>query len=84
MKNTDVSVKDKNTASHLLTAKALGQMLALSKRQIFRLNSCGRIPKPIRIGGAVRWSAGEISAWLAAGAPERNTWETMKETADAN
>jgi predicted DNA-binding transcriptional regulator AlpA len=40
--------------SHLLTAKALGQMLSLSRRQVFRLHSCGKIPAPIRIGGAVR------------------------------
>ncbi|MFX0194682.1 MAG: helix-turn-helix transcriptional regulator [Candidatus Hodarchaeota archaeon] len=62
----------------LLSAKMLGDMLRLSKRQIFRLNSCGKIPAPLRIGGAVRWSADEISAWLAAEAPDRRTWESMK------
>ena len=62
----------------LLSAKTLGEMLNLSKRQVFRLNSCGKIPAPIRIGGAVRWSADEISAWLAASAPDRRTWEVMK------
>lgn len=67
-----------STPSHLLTAKALGQMLSLSKRQIFRLNSCGKIPAPIRIGGAVRWPAEEISAWLSAGAPDRKTWNARK------
>jgi predicted DNA-binding transcriptional regulator AlpA len=64
--------------SQLLSAGSLGQMLALSKRQIFRLNSCGKIPAPIHIGGAVRWSAHEVSAWLAAGAPDRRTWEARK------
>lgn len=67
------------TTEKLLTAKAVGEMLSLSKRQIFRLNSCGKIPAPIRIGGAVRWSAEEISAWLAASAPDRRTWEAMRE-----
>jgi len=62
----------------LLSAEAVGKMLSLSKRQIFRLNSCGKIPAPIRIGGATRWSVEEISAWLAAGAPDRNRWETMR------
>lgn len=66
-------------ALRLLTAKTLGDMLSLSKRQIFRLNSCGKIPSPLRIGGAVRWSAEEISAWLAAGAPDRRTFEARKE-----
>ncbi len=66
------------STNQLLNAKALGQVLALSKRQVFRLNSCGRIPKPIRIGGAVRWSVAEISDWLAAGAPDRMAWEARK------
>ena len=65
-------------SSNLYDAKTLGQKLKLSKRQIFRLNSCGKIPAPLRIGGAVRWSAEEISAWLAASAPDRRTWEAMK------
>jgi len=62
----------------LLTANALGQMLGLSRRQIFRLNSCGKIPAPIRIGGAVRWSAQEIANWLEAGAPDRKLWEMTR------
>jgi predicted DNA-binding transcriptional regulator AlpA len=66
--------------TQLLTAKALGQMLSLSKRQIFRLNSCGKIPAPIRIGGSVRWDLErDIKPWLAAGAPDRKSWEAMKE-----
>jgi prophage regulatory protein len=67
-----------NQTPSLLSAKMLGQRLSLSKRTIFRLNSSGRIPAPVRIGGAVRWSAEEISAWLAASAPDRRTWEQMK------
>ena len=68
------------TTEKLLTAKAVGEMLSLSKRQIFRLNRSGKIPAPIRIGGAVRWSAEEISAWLTASAPDRRTWEAMRST----
>ncbi len=71
-------VQATSTPSQLLTAKDLAKMLSLSKRQIFRLNSCGKIPAPIRIGGAVRWFAQEIAAWLAAGAPDRKAWESME------
>ena len=67
----------------LWDAKTFGQRLSLSKRQVFRLNSCGKIPAPLRIGGAVRWSAEEISAWLAASAPDRQTWEIMKDAAES-
>ena len=62
----------------LLTAAAVGEMLSLSKRQIFRLNSSGKIPAPVRIGGSVRFIESEISAWLQAGAPDRRTWNFMR------
>lgn len=66
------------TTEKLLTAKAVGEMLSLSKRQIFRLNSSGKIPAPVRIGGSVRWVESEISAWFKAGAPDRRTWNSIK------
>jgi prophage regulatory protein len=72
-----------NHTCQLLNAKTFGLRLSLSKRQIFRLNSCGKIPSPLRIGGAVRWDAGEISRWLAAGAPDRKTWEQTKAVAES-
>ena len=62
----------------LLTAKELGVLLNLSKRQIFRLNSCGKIPAPIRIGGSVRWAESTIAQWLRAGAPDRKTFEAVR------
>lgn len=68
----------KNQAFQLLSAKQLGAKLNLSKRQIFRLNSCGKLPKPLRIGGSVRWSESAISKWLSVGAPDRKTWETIE------
>lgn len=64
--------------SQLWDARTLGQKLSLSKRQIFRLHSCGRIPAALHIGGAVRWRADECAAWLTAGAPDRRTWEAIK------
>jgi predicted DNA-binding transcriptional regulator AlpA len=75
--------ENKDQTCQLLSAKTLGQMLSLSKRQVFRLNSCGRLPKPVRIGGSVRWIESEISEFIKAGAPERKTWEAMKGGKDA-
>ncbi len=73
-----------NQSMQLLSAKELGKVLSLSKRQVFRLNSCGKIPAPLRIGGSVRWASNEICAWLEAGAPDRRTWEAMKGVRDAS
>lgn len=64
----------------LLTAKQLGTRLNLSKRQIFRLNSCGKLPAPIRIGGSIRWAESTIAKWLAIGAPDRKTFEAIQQT----
>lgn len=66
-------------SERLLSAKLLGEMLSLSKRQIFRLNCCGKLPAPIRIGGSVRWSEKTISEWLKAGAPDRKSFEAMQQ-----
>jgi len=74
----DLKMTQEQCTERLLTAKTLGQMLSLSKRQIFRLNSCGKIPAPIRIGGSVRWAESTITKWLALGAPDRRTFDTMQ------
>lgn len=63
----------------LITAKQLGLLLALSKRQVFRLNACGKIPNPIRIGGAVRWDFQTISEWISMDCPDRATFEARKQ-----
>lgn len=73
-----------NQNPQLINAKTLGRLLALSKRQIFRLNSSGKIPVPIRIGGAVRWAESTIAEWLAAGAPDRKTFEAMQQQEAGN
>jgi len=72
-----METKDTKNEIQLLTAKELGARLSLSKRQIFRLNSCGKLP-PLRIGGSVRWAESTIAKWLAAGAPDRRTFEAMQ------
>lgn len=68
----------------LENAKTLGQRLNLSKRQIFRLNACSKIPAPIRIGGSVRWNSEEISQWILSGCPDRHLWEEMKMQAEGD
>lgn len=69
-----------NPSCQLLSAKELAKMLSLSKRQIHRLNSCHRLPAPIRIGGSIRWDLErDIKPWLATGAPDRKSWEAMKQ-----
>ncbi len=64
-----------------LPAADVAKMRGISERHLWALNSSGRLPRPVRFGRAVRWPVAELKAWLAAGAPERSRWETMREEA---
>ena len=63
-----------------VSARELSAMLGVSLRQIWRLNATGRLPKPIRLGGSVKWRRSEILAWLGQNCPARAAWEAMKES----
>ena len=64
-----------------ISAKTLAQMLGVSLRQIWRLSSAGKLPRPIKLGGSVRWNRDEIIRWFQAGCPDRRVWEARKEVA---
>ncbi|HWE37245.1 MAG TPA: AlpA family phage regulatory protein [Isosphaeraceae bacterium] len=62
----------------LIDVKEGAHRLGLSERTVWRLNSTGRMPMPLTIGGkSKRWMAEEIGAWVAAGCPARKGWEAM-------
>jgi len=61
-----------------IRAKELAALLGVSLRQVWRLSSSGKLPKPLRLGGSVRWSLKEIEAFVEAGCPDRQTWEEVK------
>jgi predicted DNA-binding transcriptional regulator AlpA len=61
-----------------VAAKEVGKLLGISIRQVWRLNSCGKLPRPIRLGGSVRWRRDEIVAFVEAGCPDRRTWEAVR------
>jgi predicted DNA-binding transcriptional regulator AlpA len=62
-----------------INATQLAEMLCISSRSIWRLNDSGKLPKPIRLGGSVRWNKKEIETWVEAGCPTRKHWEAIKE-----
>jgi predicted DNA-binding transcriptional regulator AlpA len=68
---------DENTLQ-LLTAKAVGDILSLSKRQVFRLKSSGKIPAHVKINGSVRWRQSDIEHWISLGCPDRDVFEQRK------
>jgi len=64
-----------------ISARELAGMLDVSLRQVWRLSAGGMLPKPIRLGGSVRWDRQEVLDWFKAGCPDRKAWEATKEVA---
>ena len=63
-----------------LPAKDAARMLGISRAQFWKLPSAGKVPLPVRLGSkAPRWSVAELSAWLSAGCPDRQTWQRIRE-----
>ena len=78
MSTTLNHVEDKRLA---LPAAEVAKLLGISQRHLWKLNASGRLPAPIRLGRSVRWRLDELRAWLDAGCPARDQWETMRRVA---
>lgn len=59
------------------TAAEVAGLLGISQRHLWACHASGRLgPRPIALGRAKRWRLGELRAWLDAGAPPRDLWES--------
>jgi predicted DNA-binding transcriptional regulator AlpA len=59
-------------ATLLLSTEDLARELRTSTKTIARMDSAGRLPKPVKIGGRLkRWPRQAIVEWIAAGCPSR-------------
>ena len=69
------------TTEKLLTAKAVGTKLSLSKRAVFRMRSAGLICPPVKVGqGAIRWRQSDIERWISMGCCGQEEFLARKET----
>ena len=74
----------KDSTPLLLSAAGLAQVLAVSSKTIRRMDSAGKIPRPLRLSpSCVRWSLATISDWLAECEREgrridRREWESLR------
>ena len=53
----------------MLTAADVADMLACSTKTIYRLVDRGAIPRPVRLGGMLRWHRPRLEQWIADGCP---------------
>jgi predicted DNA-binding transcriptional regulator AlpA len=65
----------------LVKAKQAAKLLDVSQAHFYRMHSHGMVPRPERLGRAVRWNLRELERWVEAGMPSREKWEAMKATA---
>jgi predicted DNA-binding transcriptional regulator AlpA len=78
MTRPDEKTRIRKDYAMAVDANRLAALLDLSLRTVRRLDSSGKLPRPVRIGGAVRWRLNEIEAWLEAGCPDRQRWDATK------
>lgn len=63
----------------LLSAKDASGLLGIGRTLFYGLNSSGRLPQPVRLGGRVLWRRSELEDWTVAGCPNREKWEQLKQ-----
>ena len=55
-----------------VAARDAAELLGISRAQLWKLHSSGKMPRPVRLGAkATRWRVDELRAWLKAGCPDR-------------
>jgi excisionase family DNA binding protein len=57
------------TPARLLDVVAVAALLGVSSRHVYRLADGGRMPRPLKLGGARRWDRAAIESWIADGCP---------------
>jgi predicted DNA-binding transcriptional regulator AlpA len=63
----------------LLDARQAAALYGVSRATWHRMVSAGRVPASFRPSpGCVRWRTDELRAHIAAGMPDRTTWEELR------
>ncbi len=62
----------------LLNIHRAAAVCSMSARTWRAWDVAGKIPAPIRIGRRTFWRAEDLRDWVAAGCPDRVTWEAQR------
>jgi predicted DNA-binding transcriptional regulator AlpA len=52
-----------------MTVGQLAKLIQKSVRSVWRMRSAGLVPRPVKLGGGVRWRVEDIERWIAEGCP---------------
>lgn len=73
-------MNEQNGESFLVNRRELARLLSVSTRTLDRLDSSGRLPAALRLGGTTkRWRRDEIVEWVRQCMPDRKTWTQLRE-----
>ena len=67
--NTDGGERATREMPIMLNVRSVATLLGCSTRHVSRLSDAGRMPRPVKLGALVRWSAAGVMAWIEAGCP---------------
>lgn len=68
----------------LIPADIAAALCGMSLRTWCRLDSAGRVPRPILLGRKMkRWHREDLVRWIAAGCPARREWEARNQRESA-
>jgi excisionase family DNA binding protein len=65
----EMQTQQAQNANCLLDVESVAEMLNVSTRHVYRLADAGRMPRPLKLGGANRWDRDALSRWIADGCP---------------
>ncbi len=69
------------TKERLVDARAISEILGISKRGFWRLRAQGKIgPKPVKVGGSLRWRLSSILKWIERDCCDAAEFEAGRET----
>jgi excisionase family DNA binding protein len=73
------AVKASGMDSLLLSAEDAARLLGIGRSHFYALRSSGRLgPLPVKLGRRALWDRKELEAWVAAGCPTRQRWQSTK------
>lgn len=67
-----------NRRKGTFNTRELAAFLGVSRATVCRMNSAGKLPRPIRFNRAVRWDCWTIEEWVSDGCPPRDKWEAER------
>lgn len=69
---------DAGELSRLIDVATVAQWLDVSIRTVRRRITENKLPKPIRVGGCLRWLRKEVEEWIAAKCPDLSRCQKVR------